>query len=145
RRPVVDDHDLVVGAVDPPLVGRQQRPQRAGQLPRHVVGDDDDAQPAHGTPSTPAISTADGGTAALGRPPAPGRPRPPPPHLAPRTTLRLVSTDVSEFLRSYLTVGVFFGVAVALLAGILSLGKALRPDRPQPEKYIAYESGVDPV
>ena len=52
---------------------------------------------------------------------------------------------MSEFLRSYLTVGVFFGLAVALLAGVLSLGSALRPSRPQPEKYINYESGVDPV
>ncbi len=52
---------------------------------------------------------------------------------------------MSEFLRSYLTVGIFFGVAVALLAGIMSLGKAIRPVNPQPEKYIAYESGVDPV
>jgi len=52
---------------------------------------------------------------------------------------------VSEFLRSYLTVGIFFGVAVALLAGVLSLGSAVRPHRPQPEKYIVYESGVDPV
>jgi len=66
-------------------------------------------------------------------------------HLAPRTGARLGSPDVSEFLRSYLTVGIFFGIAVALLAGILSLGSALRPTRPQPEKYIAYESGVDPV
>ena len=52
---------------------------------------------------------------------------------------------MSEFLRSYLTVGVFFGLAVALLAGVLSLGSLLRPTRPQPEKYINYESGVDPV
>jgi len=52
---------------------------------------------------------------------------------------------VSEFLRSYLTVGIFFGVAVALLAGVLSLGKAIRPVRPQPDKYLNYESGVDPV
>ena len=52
---------------------------------------------------------------------------------------------MSEFLRSYLTVGIFFGLAVALLLGVLSLGKVFRPVRPQPEKYIAYESGVDPV
>ena len=52
---------------------------------------------------------------------------------------------MSEFLRDYLTVGVFFTVAVALLFGVLSLGKAIRPNRPQPEKYLPYESGVDPV
>jgi NADH-quinone oxidoreductase subunit A len=52
---------------------------------------------------------------------------------------------VSEFLRDYLTVAIFFGVAVVLLVGVLSLGKVFRPVRPQPEKYIVYESGVDPV
>jgi NADH-quinone oxidoreductase subunit A len=52
---------------------------------------------------------------------------------------------VSEFLRSYLTVGIFFALAVALLYSILALGSLLRPTRPQPEKYLAYESGVDPV
>ncbi|MBA2282472.1 MAG: NADH-quinone oxidoreductase subunit A [Actinomycetota bacterium] len=52
---------------------------------------------------------------------------------------------MSEFLRSYLTVGVFFGVGVAILYSVLALGGLLRPTRPQPQKYIAYESGVDPV
>ena len=52
---------------------------------------------------------------------------------------------MSEFLRSYLTIGIFFAVAVALLYSVLSLGSVLRPTRPQPEKYLSYESGVDPV
>ncbi len=52
---------------------------------------------------------------------------------------------VSDFLRSYLTVAIFGAVAVGLLAGVLSLGKVLRPVRPQAQKYINYESGVDPV
>lgn len=52
---------------------------------------------------------------------------------------------VSDFLRSYLTVAIFGAVAVGLLAGVLSLGKVLRPVRPQAQKYISYESGVDPV
>jgi NADH-quinone oxidoreductase subunit A len=52
---------------------------------------------------------------------------------------------MSEFLRSYLTVGIFVAVAVLLVGGVLSLGGLLRPRRPQPEKYITYESGVDPV
>ena len=52
---------------------------------------------------------------------------------------------MSDFLRSYLTV-VFFGAAAALLVGAtLGLGALVRPRRPQPQKYIAYESGVDPV
>jgi len=52
---------------------------------------------------------------------------------------------VSEFLRSYLTVGIFGVLAVALVSVILGLGALLRPTRPQPQKYINYESGVDPV
>ena len=52
---------------------------------------------------------------------------------------------MSEFLRNYLTVGIFFGLAVALLYSVLALGSLFRPSRPQPEKYLPYESGVDPV
>jgi NADH-quinone oxidoreductase subunit A len=52
---------------------------------------------------------------------------------------------MSEYLRSFLTVAIFGGVAVALVGGILALGSTIRPTRPQPQKYIAYESGVDPV
>jgi NADH-quinone oxidoreductase subunit A len=52
---------------------------------------------------------------------------------------------VSEFLRSYLTIGIFFGVSVAVLGGVLGLGKLIRPVRPQAEKYLTYESGVDAV
>ncbi len=52
---------------------------------------------------------------------------------------------MSAFLRSYLTVLVFGGAAVALVGGMLGAASLLRPTRPQPQKYIAYESGVDPV
>ncbi|MGI8662786.1 MAG: NADH-quinone oxidoreductase subunit A [Acidimicrobiales bacterium] len=52
---------------------------------------------------------------------------------------------MSGFLRDYLTVVIFGGVAFALLGGVLGLGSLIRPTRPQPEKYITYESGVDPV
>ncbi|QGG93815.1 NADH-quinone oxidoreductase subunit A [Actinomarinicola tropica] len=52
---------------------------------------------------------------------------------------------MSEFLRNYLTVAIFGGVAVLLVGGILSIGRILRPSRPQPQKYTTYESGVDPV
>jgi NADH-quinone oxidoreductase subunit A len=52
---------------------------------------------------------------------------------------------VSEFLRSYLSIGIFFAVAVAFLYLLLSIGSVVRPTRPQPEKYLPYESGVDPV
>jgi NADH-quinone oxidoreductase subunit A len=52
---------------------------------------------------------------------------------------------VSAFLREYLTVAIFGGVGFGLVALLLSVGSLLRPSRPQPEKYINYESGVDPV
>ncbi len=32
-----------------------------------------------------------------------------------------------------------------MVAGILGIGRLLRPTRPQPQKLINYESGVDPV
>src|SRR5581483_9828061 len=53
--------------------------------------------------------------------------------------------DVSGFLRSYLTVIVFGGAAMGLVGAMLGLGALVRPTRPQPQKYINYESGVDPV
>jgi NADH-quinone oxidoreductase subunit A len=52
---------------------------------------------------------------------------------------------VSDLLRSYLTAGVFLAVAVALVASIMGLGSLVRPTRPQHEKYVNYESGVDPA
>jgi NADH-quinone oxidoreductase subunit A len=52
---------------------------------------------------------------------------------------------MSSFLRSYLTVAIFAGAAVVLVVLMLGLGSLLRPTRPQAQKYIAYESGVDPV
>ncbi|TML41283.1 MAG: NADH-quinone oxidoreductase subunit A [Actinobacteria bacterium] len=52
---------------------------------------------------------------------------------------------MSAFLRSYFVIVVFGGAAVALVALTLGLGSVIRPSRPQPQKYIAYESGVDPV
>ena len=52
---------------------------------------------------------------------------------------------MSDYLRSYLTVAVFAGAAVVMVAAMLGAGSLVRPKRPQPEKYITYESGVDPV
>src|SRR5687768_12206666 len=52
---------------------------------------------------------------------------------------------MSDFLRSYLTVAIFGGAAVLMVALMLGLGSLLRPRHPTPQKYIAYESGVDPV
>lgn len=52
---------------------------------------------------------------------------------------------VSDFLRSYLTVGIFCGLGFGMVAAFLGLGSVLRPTRPQRQKYLTYESGVDPV
>jgi NADH-quinone oxidoreductase subunit A len=52
---------------------------------------------------------------------------------------------MSAFLRDYLTVVIFMAVAVLLVGGVLWLGSFVRPERPTPQKLIAYESGVDPV
>jgi NADH-quinone oxidoreductase subunit A len=54
-------------------------------------------------------------------------------------------TEYSDFVRQYLTVAIFAGVGIGLGAGLLGIGKIFRPTRPQEQKYLVYESGVDPV
>jgi NADH-quinone oxidoreductase subunit A len=56
-----------------------------------------------------------------------------------------MSAEYSDFLRQYLTVGIFGLVGLGLAALLLGLAMVLRPNRPQREKYVTYESGVDPV
>ena len=52
----------------------------------------------------------------------------------------------SDFLREYLTVALMGGLALVLIGTLLGVvGRAVRPDRPQEQKYLTYESGVDPV
>ncbi len=52
---------------------------------------------------------------------------------------------MSDFLRSYLTVGIFGLVGVALVAAFLGIGAILRPSNPTEQKLETYESGVDPT
>jgi NADH-quinone oxidoreductase subunit A len=52
---------------------------------------------------------------------------------------------MSDYLGSFLVVAIVGLSAVVLVAGLLALGSLLRPKRPQPQKYLTYESGVDPV
>ena len=52
---------------------------------------------------------------------------------------------MTEYYRQYLAVGVFGGVALLMVGAMLGVGRLLRPNRPQPEKYITYEAGSDPV
>ena len=57
----------------------------------------------------------------------------------------VVLAVMSPFLRSYLTV-VWFGLASFLAAGLLlGISALIRPNKPNPEKLLTYESGVDPV
>jgi NADH-quinone oxidoreductase subunit A len=52
---------------------------------------------------------------------------------------------MSDFLRQYLTVAIFGGAALLMVGAMLGVGRLLRPVRPQPQKYLNYECGVDPV
>ena len=52
---------------------------------------------------------------------------------------------VSEFYRQYLAVAVFVVAAIGMVAAMLGVGRLLRPTRPQPQKYVSYESGSDPL
>lgn len=52
---------------------------------------------------------------------------------------------MTEYYREYLAVAVLIGAGLAMVGGMLGLGKLVRPTRPQPQKYVTYESGSDPV
>jgi NADH-quinone oxidoreductase subunit A len=52
---------------------------------------------------------------------------------------------VTQYYREYLAVAVLIGAGLLMVGGMLGLGKLVRPARPQPEKYVTYEAGSDPV
>jgi NADH-quinone oxidoreductase subunit A len=52
---------------------------------------------------------------------------------------------VTEFYRQYLTVAVLIGAAGLMFGAMLGVGRLLRPVRPQPEKFVSYEAGSDPI
>jgi len=52
---------------------------------------------------------------------------------------------VTEYYRSYLAVALFIGAALVMAGAMLGVGRLIRPNRPQPEKYITYEAGSDPI
>ena len=52
---------------------------------------------------------------------------------------------MTEFYREYLAVAMLIVAAGLMVGGMLGLGRLVRPNRPQSEKYITYESGSDPV
>jgi NADH-quinone oxidoreductase subunit A len=52
---------------------------------------------------------------------------------------------VTDFYRQYLAVAVLIGAAMLMVGAMLGLGRLLRPDRPQDEKFVSYEAGSDPI
>jgi NADH-quinone oxidoreductase subunit A len=54
---------------------------------------------------------------------------------------------VDGYLGSYATLGLVIGAGVLVFVGAFSANRLLRPSAPAepPGKYIAYESGIDPV
>jgi NADH-quinone oxidoreductase subunit A len=57
----------------------------------------------------------------------------------------LASSPMREYYASYVPVLVIVVVGVALVAGIFLVNRMLRPSRPTSQKFLTYESGVDPV
>jgi len=56
-----------------------------------------------------------------------------------------MANPLSDYLRSFLTVGLFAALGIVLFFLLVGISALLRPDRKQSQKYIAYESGADPV
>ncbi len=52
---------------------------------------------------------------------------------------------MAAFLDDYAVVGAIFLAAVLLASGMLGANAFMRPRVPAREKYLTYESGVDPV
>ena len=52
---------------------------------------------------------------------------------------------MTQYYREYLAVAVLIGAGLLMVGGMLGLGKLVRPSRPQPQKYLTYEAGSDPV
>jgi NADH-quinone oxidoreductase subunit A len=53
--------------------------------------------------------------------------------------------DVGEYFEDYITVAVFVGFAVVLVALAVGASRLLQPRKPSPTKSQSYECGIDPV
>jgi NADH-quinone oxidoreductase subunit A len=53
--------------------------------------------------------------------------------------------DVGEYFEDYITVAVFAGFAVVLVALAVGASRLLQPRKPSPTKAQTYECGIDPV
>lgn len=52
---------------------------------------------------------------------------------------------MSKYFQAYFSVAALMAAGAVMVAAMLGLGRLIRPTRPQPEKYVTYESGVDPL
>ena len=52
---------------------------------------------------------------------------------------------MTTYYQTYLAVSVLAAAAAGMFGAMLGVGRLLRPNRPQDEKYITYEAGSDPV
>jgi NADH-quinone oxidoreductase subunit A len=52
---------------------------------------------------------------------------------------------VTTYYQTYLAVAVLAAAAAGMFGAMLGVGRLLRPNRPQEEKYVTYEAGSDPV
>jgi NADH-quinone oxidoreductase subunit A len=52
---------------------------------------------------------------------------------------------VTEYYQQYLAVAALIFAGIVMVGAMLGLGRLVRPSRPQPDKYVTYEAGSDPV
>ena len=52
---------------------------------------------------------------------------------------------MTTYYQTYLAVAVLAAAAAGMFGAMLGVGRLLRPNRAQDEKYITYEAGSDPV
>ncbi len=57
----------------------------------------------------------------------------------------LASAAMDDYYHQYVAVAVLAGAAILMVVAMLSVGKLIRPNRPQAQKAIPYEAGSDPV
>ena len=50
-----------------------------------------------------------------------------------------------EYTNSYLFIVIFFLIGIALPIGALTVGRLMRPNKPNREKETSYESGMEPT
>lgn len=66
--------------------------------------------------------------------------------VAPWQTAGITATQaMDDYYHQYVGVAVLAAAAIAMVVGMLAVGKLIRPARPQDQKYIPYEAGSDPV